>query len=97
MNLEPLQDYVLVECDPEKEKSPGGIVIPETVKVALKTGRVVAAGPGTYQDGVFVNVKVLPDQKILFEQDAGLKVPSSKGMKEWRILKELHILCLIKD
>jgi len=94
MNLEPLQDYVLVECDPEKGK---GILIPDNVKQPLITGRVVAAGPGVYQDGVFVTVKVKPDQKILFEQSAGLKVPSSQGMREWRILKEVHILCVIKE
>ena len=97
MNLEPLQDYVLVECDPEKEKSAGGIVIPVNVKPPLITGRVIAAGPGMYQDGVFVNVKVSAGQKILFEQTAGLKVPSSQGMNEWRILKEIHLLCVIKD
>ena len=97
MNLEPLQDYVLVECDPEKEKSAGGIVIPENVKAPLITGRVIATGPGVYQDGVFIDVKVSAGQQILFEQTAGLVVPSSQGMKEWRILKEIHLLCVIKD
>ena len=97
MNLQPLQDYVLVECDPGQEKSAGGILIPENVKAPLITGRVVEAGPGMYQDGVFISAQVKPGQKILFEQTAGLKVPSSQGMKEWRILKEIHILCLIKD
>jgi len=44
--LRPLRDRVLVKRIEADEKSPGGIIIPDTAREKPQQGEVVAAGPG---------------------------------------------------
>lgn len=55
----PLLDYVLVETDDQLEtKTAGGIIVPDQAAKAGVEGRVVAAGPGNHQNGVFIPNRV---------------------------------------
>lgn len=55
----PLLDYVLVETDDKLEtKTAGGIIVPDQSAKAGVEGRVVAAGPGNHQNGVFIPNRV---------------------------------------
>ena len=47
MKFRPLQDRVLIRQIEQEEKTPGGIIIPDTAKEKPMEGEVVAAGPGT--------------------------------------------------
>ena len=47
MKFRPLHDRVLVKRIDEDEKSPGGIIIPDTAKEKPSEGKVVAVGSGT--------------------------------------------------
>ena len=47
MKFRPLHDRVLVKRLDEDEKSPGGIIIPDTAKEKPSEGKVVAVGSGT--------------------------------------------------
>jgi chaperonin GroES len=49
--IQPLRDYIVVRKDPPKDKTRGGIIVPESVKdqrvaALANSGIVVAAGPG---------------------------------------------------
>ena len=79
MKIRPLNDWVLIRPLPDEEKSPGGIVIPETAKERPTRGEVVAVGPGRYEDEYdrrgrskgerkFVKTEVEPGQKVLFRR-----------------------------
>jgi chaperonin GroES len=46
MKFRPLHDRVVVRRVDAKEKSAGGIIIPDTVKEKPMEGEVVAVGPG---------------------------------------------------
>jgi co-chaperonin GroES (HSP10) len=43
-----LTDRVHVRLDPRKEKTSGGLLIPETTAQAVRTGVVLHVGPGRY-------------------------------------------------
>ena len=46
MNIRPLHDRVIVRRLEEDQKSPGGIVIPDTAKEKPIQGEVIAVGKG---------------------------------------------------
>jgi co-chaperonin GroES (HSP10) len=62
--VEPMHDRVLVERLPDPGYS-GLIYIPEVArKVAIKC-RVIAVGPGRWEDGVFTKTAVKPGDVVL--------------------------------
>lgn len=59
VKIEPLFDRVLVRRTKGAEKTPAGIIIPETAREAMGEGEVVAVGPGRVRPPLFVDVKDL--------------------------------------
>jgi chaperonin GroES len=79
MKISPLQDWVLLRPLTVGDKSPGGIVIPDSAKEKPTRGEVVAAGPGRYEeegdrkgkvtaDRKFVKTEVRPGDKVLYRR-----------------------------
>ena len=52
--IRPLHDRVIVKRIAEEEKTKGGIIIPDTAKEKPQEGKVIAVGPGKYEDGKLV-------------------------------------------
>ena len=50
MNLKPLADRVVVKPLEDEDKSPGGIILPDTAKEKPMKGEIVAVGPGALND-----------------------------------------------
>ena len=50
MKIRPLHDRVIVKRLEEKEKTKGGIIIPDSAKETPAEGKVVAVGPGKKED-----------------------------------------------
>ncbi len=75
MNLRPLHDRVIVVRLEKDQKTPGGIIIPDTAKEKPQEGKVVAAGPGKMdKNGVRVPMGVRTGQKVLFGKYAGTEI-----------------------
>ena len=75
MKFRPLHDRVLVKRLDEDEKSPGGIIIPDTAKEKPSEGKVVAFGSGTKsEDGKVTALDVKKGDKILFGKWSGTEV-----------------------
>ena len=75
MKFRPLHDRVLVKRLDEDEKSPGGIIIPDTAKEKPSEGKVVAVGSGTKsEDGKVTALDVKKGDKILFGKWSGTEV-----------------------
>lgn len=72
----PLSDYVLVKLPPKKEKTEGGILLPETAAAEKpQQGHVVAVGPGrTLESGEVVPMHVKVGAEILFGAYAGIEM-----------------------
>jgi len=72
MKVRPLSDRVLVAGIEEKKKTAGGIIIPDTAKEKPQEGKVVAAGPGKWdENGKRIPLEVKKGDRILFGKYAG--------------------------
>ena len=91
MKFRPLHDRVLVKRIDEDEKSPGGIIIPDTAKEKPSEGKVVAVGSGTKsEDGKVTALDVKKGDKILFGKWSGTEVTVDGD--ELIIMKELSLI-----
>ena len=95
MKVKPLNDRILVtRLDDKKEKTSGGIVIPDTAKEKPMEGKVVAVGSGRRsKDGKRVPLEVKVGDRVLFGKYAGTEVKIND--KEHVIIKEDEVLGII--
>jgi chaperonin GroES len=94
MKFKPLQDRVVVRRIKEEEKTPGGIIIPDTAKEKPSEGEVVAVGPGARNDkGDIVPVEVKAGDRVLFGKWSGTEVKIDG--QELLIMKESDIMGII--
>ncbi|MGC8839692.1 MAG: co-chaperone GroES, partial [Anaerolineae bacterium] len=92
----PLGDRVVVEPVEQEEKTPSGIILPETAKEKPQEGKVIAVGPGRRDDkGERVPMDVKEGDRVLFAKYAGTEV-KLEGDKKVLILKESDILAVIE-
>ncbi|MDD9841386.1 MAG: co-chaperone GroES [Alphaproteobacteria bacterium] len=95
MAFRPLHDRVLVRRVKEDNKTPGGIIIPDTAKEKPSEGIVVATGSGARaEDGTLTPLDVKPKDRILFGKWSGSEVTING--EELLIMKESDILGIIK-
>lgn len=90
MDLEPLGDRVVVEPAEGEEKTASGIVIPDTAKEKPQEGKVLAVGPGRYEEGKLIPLDVKPGDTIIYSKYGGTEV--KVGGKEYLILSERDVL-----
>jgi len=73
--IRPLGDKVVVEPVGEEEKSPGGIILPDTAKKKPQEGIVVAVGPGrVLDDGSRGEMAVKKGDRVIFAKYGGTEV-----------------------
>jgi chaperonin GroES len=96
IKITPLRDKVVVKRLEEiEEKTPGGIIIPDTAKEKPQIGEVVAVGKGKIlQDGKVIPPEVKVGDKVLFAKYAGTEV-KIEG-EEYLIMSEDEILGIIE-
>lgn len=95
MAFRPLHDRVLVRRVKEDNKTPGGIIIPDTAKEKPSEGVVVATGSGSRaENGKLTPLDVKPKDRILFGKWSGSEVTING--EELLIMKESDILGIIK-
>jgi len=79
MRIRPLGDRILVKQNEAKEKSKGGIIIPETAQEKPVEGKVIAVGNGRIlNDGNRYPVGVKKGDVVLFNRYSGTKVSSAQ-------------------
>ncbi|MGQ9595195.1 MAG: co-chaperone GroES, partial [Anaerolineae bacterium] len=89
-------DRVVVEPVEQEEKTPSGIILPETAKEKPQEGKVIAVGPGRRDDkGERVPMDVKEGDRVLFAKYAGTEV-KLEGDQKVLILKESDILAVIE-
>ncbi|MBD88359.1 MAG: co-chaperone GroES [Rhodospirillaceae bacterium] len=95
MKIRPLHDRVMVRRVGEDERTPGGIIIPDTAKEKPMQGKVVAAGTGARdENGKVVKLDVKKGDKILFGKWSGTEV--TVDGEELLIMKESDIMGIIE-
>ena len=94
MKFRPLHDRVLVRRVESDEKTPGGIIIPDTAQEKPMEGEVVEVGSGARdENGKLVPLDVKKGDKILFGKWSGTEVKMSG--EEYLIMKESDIMLII--
>lgn len=98
MNIQPLGDRVLVKREDITEKSPSGIIIPDTAqKEKSKRGIVVAVGPGKYgEEGDLIPMTVKVGARVYFNAGWDNEVPVGEKEEEYFLVHESDILAIIK-
>lgn len=95
MKLQPLNDRVLVKRLESEEKTAGGLYIPDTAKEKPSRGKVVAVGPGKYdEEGKRIPMTVQPGDEVLFNKYAGTEV--KLDAEDHLVMREEDILAIIK-
>jgi chaperonin GroES len=93
MKVRPLQDRILVERVEEEVKK-GGIIIPDSAKEKPQQGKVIAVGPGRYDDsGKLVPMSLKKGDMILFGKYSGNDIRI--GEDELLIMREEDVLAVI--
>jgi chaperonin GroES len=94
MKLRPLYDRLLVTRTEEKQKTTGGLFIPDTAKEKPMEGEVIAAGPGARNEaGALVPLDVKAGDRILFGKWSGTEVKLNG--EDLLIMKESDIMGII--
>jgi len=96
MSFRPLHDRVVVKRIDSEDKTPGGIIVPDTAKEKPMRGEVIAVGPGARNDkGEVVAMDVAVGDEVLFAKWAGTEVKLD-GV-EYLIMKESDIMGVIEQ
>ena len=90
MDLEPLGDRVIVEPGEGEERTASGIVIPDTAKEKPQEGKILAVGPGRYEEGKLIPLDVKVGDTVIYSKYGGTEVKVSG--KDYLILSERDIL-----
>ena len=91
--LKPLSDRIVLKVIEEVEKTPGGIVLPDTAKEKPTVGEVIAVGPGrTLDNGQRVAPEVKRGDKVVFSRYGGTEVKING--EEYLIIRESDILAI---
>lgn len=94
MKLKPLHDRIVVEVI-EEEMKKGGIIIPDTAKEKPQQGKVIAAGPGRFDDkGNRILMDVKRDDIILFGKYSGNEIKVEDT--EYLIMREDDVLAIVE-
>ena len=93
MDLKPLGDRLIIEVLEEEEVTASGIVLPDKAKEKPQRGRVLAVGPGRYEDGKLVPLDVAPGDEVIYSKYGGTEV--KVGAEEYLILRESDVLAKV--
>lgn len=95
-NFRPLHDRILIRRIEAEEKTPAGIIIPDTAKEKPAEGEVLAVGPGRRsEDGKISPLDVRVGDRVLLGRWSGTEV-IIEG-EDRLIMKELDILGILEQ
>ena len=104
MGMQPLQNWVLIEPAEAREKTSGGLIIPDTAKEKPVEGRVLAVGKGRWEapekkwgskpkgkeEKFFKPTVLKPGDQVLYEKYGTTKIDLDG--KELVLVRESDIL-----
>jgi len=93
--LKPLEDRIVVEPLEAEQVTASGLVIPDTAKEKPQEGKVLAVGPGRFDDkGARVPVDVQVGDVVLYSKYGGTEVKYSG--EEYLVLSARDVLAVIE-
>jgi len=93
--LKPLEDRIVVSPLEAEQVTASGLVIPDTAKEKPQEGKVLAVGPGRFDDkGARVPVDVQVGDVVLYSKYGGTEVKYSG--QEYLVLSARDVLAVIE-
>ena len=93
--LKPLEDRIVVQQLEAEQVTASGLVIPDTAKEKPQEGKVLAVGPGRFDDkGARVPVDVKVGDVVLYSKYGGTEVKYSG--QEYLVLSARDVLAVIE-
>jgi chaperonin GroES len=90
VNLQPLADRVVVQSIEAEQVTASGIVLPDTASEKPQRGKVLAVGPGRYEDGKRISPQVAEGDEVIYSKYGGTEVKVDG--EDLLILRESDIL-----
>ena len=95
MGFRPLHDRVMIRRVDQDEKSPGGIIIPDTAQEKPMEGEVIATGSGSRDDsGKIQPLDVKVGDRVLFGKWSGTEVKLDG--EDYIIMRESDIMGVVE-
>ena len=92
--VKPLGDRVLVEPQEKEETTASGLVLPDTAKERPQEGKVIAVGPGRFNDdGKRIAMDVKAGDVVVYSKFAGTEY--SENGTDYLVLRESDILAKV--
>ena len=88
VDIEPLDDYLVVEPLDDAETA-SGLIVPVNEAAQTRTGIVAAVGPDVES--------VEPGDKVLYPRDAGYEVRLARSPLRVRVLKREDLIARVHD
>ncbi|MCI7477406.1 MAG: co-chaperone GroES [Selenomonadales bacterium] len=92
--LKPLADRVVIEVAEAETKTASGIILADTSKEKPMKGKVIAAGPGAYQNGVLVPMTVKEGDMVVYSKYSGSEIKLDG--QELLIVRQSDILAIVE-
>ena len=93
--LKPLEDRIVVSPLEAEQVTASGLVIPDTAKEKPQEGKVLAVGPGRFDDkGARIPVDVQVGDVVLYSKYGGTEVKYSG--EEYLVLSARDVLAIIE-
>jgi chaperonin GroES len=95
VNIKPLEDKILVQANEAETTTASGLVIPDTAKEKPQEGKVVAVGPGRWdEDGSKrIPLDVAEGDTVIYSKYGGTEI--KYGGEEYLILSARDVLAVV--
>ena len=94
MNIEPLNDRVVIKQQ-KKDKSEGGIYLPDSAKEVARVGEVVAVGPGKLlENGERSRMSVKKNDMVVYARFADEVIV---GSEKFIVVQEEMLLGIVRS
>lgn len=90
MKLKPLGDRLVVKAIEPEQKTASGLYLPDQAKEKPQRGKVLAVGPGRYEDGKRVPMLVAEGDEVVYARYGGTEI--TLDGEEYVILREIDVL-----
>jgi chaperonin GroES len=94
VNIKPLEDKIIVQASEAETTTASGIVIPETAKEKPQEGKVLAVGPGRFDDnGKRIPMDVSEGDVVIYSKYGGTEIKHNG--EEYLILSARDVLAIV--
>ncbi|MGH3940253.1 MAG: co-chaperone GroES [Pseudonocardiaceae bacterium] len=94
VNIRPLEDKIIVQASEAETMTASGIVIPDTAKEKPQEGKVLAVGPGRFDDnGNRIPLDVSEGDVVIYSKYGGTEVKHNG--EEYLILSARDVLAIV--